>query len=77
MNTGDFITERQRHGPRNNMNKRKPIKKDRKCFVCNKPGCWSTNHTMNERLAALRYTKRYRAFLVEEMKEMEEEKNVS
>lgn len=22
------------------------------CFVCRKPGCWSTNHTMEERVAA-------------------------
>lgn len=35
----------------------------RTCFVCKRKGCWSTNHTNEERLAALRKSKSFRQFL--------------
>jgi len=43
--TGSFLTDRRYHSNRqsNHHNKGK------RCFVCGKPGCWSTNHTKDER----------------------------
>ena len=35
------------------------------CFVCKKPDCWSTRHSREERMKALRKSKRFRAFLTE------------
>jgi len=33
------------------------------CRVCKKEGCWSTNHTAQERIAAFKKNKRFRAYL--------------
>lgn len=45
-------------GRRNNRGKAK-------CIVCNKIGCWSTNHTFEERKRALRENNRLRAFVMD------------
>lgn len=37
-------------------------RKDSVCIVCQKKGCWSTNHPKDERLAALRKNKHVRQF---------------
>jgi hypothetical protein len=35
----------------------------KKCFVCGRPGCWSTNHSTKERLQAFRGNKVLRQFV--------------
>lgn len=40
-------------------------KKGKFCLVCKKQGCWSTNHSTSERLAALKKHKQIRQFLTE------------
>lgn len=36
---------------------------DKKCIVCGKPGYWSTNHPLRERMNALRKNKHIKAFV--------------
>lgn len=38
---------------------------NKKCFVCGKPGCWSTNHSTKSRLQALKKNKVLRQFIAE------------
>lgn len=38
---------RQRHAPRRGT--RRPFSSQKRCFVCDKIGCWSTNHSQQER----------------------------
>ena len=38
-------------------------RKDLSCLVCHKKGCWSTNHSKEERIAALRKNRQVRQFL--------------
>ena len=48
-----------KHTPRNDRNKRP-------CYVCQKPDCWSTNHTQDERNAARkRYYERTQQYLTD------------
>lgn len=37
--------------------------RQKKCFVCKRPGCWSTNHSSKERLKAYRQSKSLRQFV--------------
>lgn len=37
--------------------------RQKKCFVCKRPGCWSTNHSSKERLKAYRNSKILRQFI--------------
>ena len=55
-----LYTEREEY----NFAKQK-MKQAKKCFVCKKPGCWSTNRSKGERIAAFRKNKKLRAFLTE------------
>lgn len=49
------------------IRKRKSVKYDRskKCFVCSRPGCWSTHHSTKKGLKALLNNKTVCQFLVE------------
>src|SRR5712671_2548823 len=42
---GQFYTDRRYHP----SNRNKDSNKGKKCFVCGKSGCWSTNHTKDEK----------------------------
>jgi hypothetical protein len=54
-----FFTDRRYHknisprtgnfSPRTNQNRRYPYPSRKKCFVCQKEGCWSTKHSKDER----------------------------
>ena len=46
-----FYTDRRYHPPdrRYYPPNRQYRNKGKKCFVCSKSGCWSTNHTKDER----------------------------
>lgn len=45
----------------------------RTCFVCKRKRCWSTDHTNEERLAALKKNKSFRRFMTSIVKEHEED----
>jgi len=46
--TESFYTDRRYHSS-NRQHHNKDSNKGKKCFVCGKSGCWSTNHTKDER----------------------------
>jgi hypothetical protein len=50
-----FGSSRGRGNPRHS--KFASIRADKKCFVCGKPGCWSTTHTTEERRQAYEHFK--------------------
>ncbi|EKD18827.1 hypothetical protein MBM_03069 [Drepanopeziza brunnea f. sp. 'multigermtubi' MB_m1] len=45
-----FIQDRQYFGSKKAA---KATKGEKRCFVCKKPGCWSTNYTLDERKASV------------------------
>ena len=47
-------------------------KHKKKCFVCKKLGCWSTNHPKEERLKAMKGNPRFRSFIAEHFSTEEE-----
>lgn len=49
---------------RHKKNKKRVGFKDKKCTVCDNFKCWSTNHTMGERLAAFERNKKARVLMV-------------
>ena len=55
-----LITERKRFNRYKVKNK-----PGKNCYVCGKSGCWSTNHTTEERLSAFRKNKKYRAYIAD------------
>ena len=52
-----YLVDRTYEGQLKRRDK-KPVDNTKKCFICGKPNCWSTNHTKEERLNARR---KYRA----------------
>lgn len=53
------FVERRYHRPFDKRRKKKA------CFVCKKEGCWSTNHTKEERMASLRKSTALRGFFTQ------------
>lgn len=47
------------------------------CIVCKKKGCWSTNHSKEDRLAALRKNRQVRQFFTAVQEESEQENETS
>lgn len=48
---------------RNKPSKPPSTSSSKKCFVCGRPGCWSTNHSPKERLRSYRKNKSIRQFI--------------
>lgn len=51
-----FVDRKFKHRRSNNK---------KKCIVCKREGCWSSNHPPAERLKALRQNKTFRQFLTD------------
>lgn len=60
-----LLTERRRFS----FNRKGGYRKGKSCFVCKKVGCWSSNHTPAERMAALRKNKAARVYILENLKD--------
>lgn len=55
------------------FNKRNGNRTGKSCFVCRTMGCWSSNHSPSDRLAAIRSNKPERAYILQQLQE--EDKN--
>lgn len=66
-----LLTERRRF----NYTKRNNFRSGKSCFVCGKQGCWSSEHSPAERIAAIKKKKRVRAFFLEKLRDLEDDED--
>lgn len=67
MQSSALVTDRRRHQGSNvpPWRGKRDNKSSKRCFVCKRFGCWSTNHSPEERKIALKSNTRLRAFVMD------------